>query len=63
MRIDLITVVPELLVSPLGESILRRAQDKGLVEITHWISIKRRTIILSAARLAWCSNPSRCSVR
>lgn len=33
MRIDIITVVPELLVSPLNESILKRAQDKGLVEI------------------------------
>ena len=33
MRIDILTVVPELLTSPLGESILKRAQDKGLVEI------------------------------
>jgi len=33
MRIDIITVLPELLVSPLGESIVRRAQQKGLVEI------------------------------
>lgn len=33
MRIDIITSVPELLTSPLNESILRRAQDKGLVEI------------------------------
>jgi tRNA (guanine37-N1)-methyltransferase len=33
MRIDILTVVPELLVSPLGESILRRAQKAGLVEI------------------------------
>ncbi|MDR2891123.1 MAG: tRNA (guanosine(37)-N1)-methyltransferase TrmD [Alistipes sp.] len=33
MRIDILTVVPELLVSPLGESILKRAQNKGLVEI------------------------------
>jgi len=33
MRIDILTVVPELLASPLGESILKRAQDKGLVEI------------------------------
>ena len=33
MRIDIITVVPELLVSPLNESILKRAQQKGLVEI------------------------------
>lgn len=34
MRIDIITVLPEMLESPLGCSILKRAQDKGLVEIT-----------------------------
>ena len=33
MRIDILTVVPALLVSPLNESILKRAQRKGLVEI------------------------------
>lgn len=33
MRIDIITVLPELLDSPLNNSILKRAQDKGLVEI------------------------------
>ena len=33
MRIDIISVVPELLESPLNRSILRRAQEKGLVEI------------------------------
>ncbi|MCF0219632.1 MAG: tRNA (guanosine(37)-N1)-methyltransferase TrmD [Muribaculaceae bacterium] len=33
MRIDILTVLPEMLVSPLGCSILKRAQDKGLVEI------------------------------
>lgn len=33
MRIDILTVVPELLTSPLNESILKRAQQKGLVEI------------------------------
>lgn len=33
MRIDILTVVPELLVSPLNESILKRAQKSGLVEI------------------------------
>ncbi|GHT41821.1 tRNA (guanine-N(1)-)-methyltransferase [Bacteroidia bacterium] len=33
MRIDIITVLPELLESPLHASILKRAQDKGLVEI------------------------------
>ena len=33
MRIDIITVLPELLDSPLNCSILKRAQDKGLAEI------------------------------
>ncbi|MBO8448131.1 MAG: tRNA (guanosine(37)-N1)-methyltransferase TrmD [Bacteroidetes bacterium] len=33
MRIDIITVVPELLESPLGHSIVGRAIRKGLVEI------------------------------
>ena len=33
MRIDILTVVPELLASPLNESILKRAQQAGLVEI------------------------------
>lgn len=33
MRIDIITVLPEMLESPLNCSILRRAQDKGLAEI------------------------------
>jgi tRNA (guanine37-N1)-methyltransferase len=33
MRIDIITVLPELLESPLNHSIVKRAQEKGLVEI------------------------------
>lgn len=33
MRIDIITVLPELLESPFGHSIVKRAQDKGLAEI------------------------------
>ncbi len=33
MRIDIISVLPEMLESPLGCSILKRAQDKGLAEI------------------------------
>lgn len=33
MRIDIITVVPELLESPLNYSIVKRARDKGLVDI------------------------------
>ncbi len=33
MRIDILTVVPELVASPLNESILKRAQNAGLAEI------------------------------
>ncbi len=33
MRIDILTVLPEMFESPLNCSILKRAQDKGLVEI------------------------------
>jgi len=33
MRIDILSVVPELLDSPLNQSILKRAQNSGLVEI------------------------------
>lgn len=33
MRIDILTVVPELLESPLNHSIVQRAKEKGLVEI------------------------------
>lgn len=34
MRIDILTVLPEMFESPLSCSILKRAQDKGLVEIS-----------------------------
>jgi tRNA (guanine37-N1)-methyltransferase len=33
MRIDIITVLPELIESPLSYSIVKRARDKGLVEV------------------------------
>lgn len=33
MRIDIITLLPELLESPLNQSIIKRAQEKGLVEV------------------------------
>lgn len=33
MRIDIITVLPELVEAPLSHSIVKRAQEKGLVEI------------------------------
>lgn len=41
MRIDIITVVPELLESPLNESILKRAQEGGFVEI----HIDRKSVV------------------
>lgn len=49
MRIDIITVVPELVASPLNESILKRAQEKGLVEIVihnlrDYTDDRRRTV-------------------
>ena len=49
MRIDIITVVPELLESPLHESILKRAQEGGFVEIVvhnlrDYTDDKRRTV-------------------
>src|SRR5690349_24449854 len=33
MRIDILTVLPELLESPLSHSIMKRAQAKGLLEV------------------------------
>ena len=33
MRIDIITVHPELLDSPFQHSIIKRAQEKGLLQI------------------------------
>ena len=33
MRIDILTALPSLLESPFSDSILKRAQDKGLVEV------------------------------
>lgn len=33
MRIDVISALPELLVSPFGHSILKRAHDKGLLDV------------------------------
>jgi len=36
MRIDILTILPKLLESPLNDSIMKRAQEKGLAEIhTH----------------------------
>ena len=33
LRIDIISVVPDLLASPLGHSIMKRAQQRGLLEV------------------------------
>ena len=33
MRIDILTVVPSLLDSPFSDSIIQRAQDKGVIDI------------------------------
>jgi len=33
MRVDILTLFPEMFESPLGRSILKRSQDKGLVDI------------------------------
>lgn len=33
MRIDILTVVPELLESPLNHSMMKRAQEKGLLQV------------------------------
>lgn len=33
MKIDIITVLPELLESPFGHSIMKRAKEKGLLEV------------------------------
>ena len=33
MRIDIITVLPQLLEGPFSHSILKRAKDKGLLEV------------------------------
>ena len=49
MRIDILTVLPELLESPFSYSILKRAQDKGLAEIhvhnlRDWSTDKHRRV-------------------
>jgi len=43
MRIDIITVLPELLASPFEASILKRAIEKGLVEV-HFHNLRKYSI-------------------
>lgn len=35
MRFDILTLFPEMFIGPLSESILKRAQEKGLIEICY----------------------------
>ena len=49
MRIDILTIVPELLESPFNHSIIRRAKTKGIVElvihnIRHYATGKHRRV-------------------
>lgn len=40
MRFDIVTIFPKMFVSPLGESIIKRATEKGLVEF-HFHDIRK----------------------
>lgn len=49
MRIDILTIFPEMFVGPFDESILKRAQDKSLVKINihnlrGWAKDKHKTV-------------------
>ena len=49
MRIDIVTLFPAMFKGPFEESILRRAQDKLLMEINihnlrNWAKDKRKTV-------------------
>ncbi len=49
MRIDIISVLPELMESPFQTSILKRAMDKGLVKVhfhqlRNWANNKHRKV-------------------
>jgi len=49
MKIDIVTIFPEMFQGPFGESIIKRAIEKELVEIKihdlrNWSSDKRRTV-------------------
>lgn len=59
MRIDILTVLPEMFESPFGCSILKRAQDKGLAQLVvhnlrdYSTNCARLTTIHLGARLVW----------
>ena len=59
MKIDILTLFPEMF-APLRQSIIGRAEEKGIIEINLTIYVitartspKRRTIIRSEAARAW----------
>jgi tRNA (guanine37-N1)-methyltransferase len=56
MRIDIVTGFPKLLSSPLNESMLKRAQEKGLAEIVihdlrDYATDRHRTIEIGRAHV------------
>ena len=64
MRIDIITVLPEIIDGALNCSILKRAQDKGLVEIVvhnlrDYSTDKHRRGRLSFCEAGWFCRLSR----
>ena len=49
MRIDILTLFPKMFAGPFAESIVKRAQDKGLIEIRihnlrEWAKDKHKTV-------------------
>ncbi len=62
MKIDIITLFPEMFEGPFRESILKRAQDKDLVEIRihnlrKWALDKRKQLMIKPFWW-WCRNGS-----
>ena len=45
MRIDILTILPQLLESPLNDSIMKRAQKKAVSKYTFTISVTIRPIV------------------
>jgi tRNA (guanine37-N1)-methyltransferase len=52
MRFDILTLFPEIFSGYLGQSLLKRAIDAGLVEVH--VHTSRWTTAPSAADPAWC---------
>ena len=59
MRIDILTLFPALIDSVMGESVIGRAQARGLIEVTgHRTSIIKRMMRHMAGDAVWscCRN-------